>query len=155
MDAENEFKVEVVDGKIKTTQTVIKTMEVGEAVLDQQQLHGQMKQQEQQKQQLEKQIEEDMFKKNLETLSKQNDRLLKFNQDYVQALTPLNQELLTEMKKVVIAEKAKRGYSRIDVKDSNGKIMAQNQILAPLATSHKLDMNHPLIMSLKQEFDKL
>ena len=155
MEVKQKFNVEVVDGKIVTTQTVIKELNVGEAMLDQQNLHQQMQQQEQQTKQLEKQIEADEFKSNLAKLVKQKNDLLKFNQQYLEAINPISKEFKEKLRQTVSTEKAKRGYSRLDAKNDNGKIMMQNQILAPLALEHKLEMNHPLIMELKRDFETL
>jgi len=103
--------------------------------------------------QLEAQIEQDVLVKQLEDVKKGIEEQEGIIENNRQLEDEVKEIVVTKIKKLVRKEKSKKGYERIT--DTNDKLNMMNHILGPITNDLGIDINDPLIIRLKREFDKI
>lgn len=152
MEQNNMIDVKLIDGNIVTNQIVRRTMTANESIKELTELKQNIMKLEQQKQQLEKAVEEKQIEKQLEEVAKSLGLLKQLEKDWDSLIKPIYDDLKKECHKDIAIKKAECGYDRIS--EQKQKMMKINSILAEIALTHDLDMQHPVMMELRQEFNK-
>jgi len=141
--------IEEKDGKIIHTNLQTSAMSIKEAIQQKHQLHGKIKELEKKIGDLKKQIEEDVFAKNLAEMEKNYTKLVEFEKSWTEIIAPAVENLRKKIQQAAKERAAKVGYKRMT--EPNQKIVAENQIMAEICAEHELDRNHPIIMEARRE----
>ena len=153
MEVKNKFEVKEENNKITVIQTIFKEMEMPEAIKELQRLKSEMAQLERQREELKKSIEEDKFNKELNKIIESQAELNKLEEDWNNKIKPAIEELAKKAKMKAKVKKAEMGFDRIS--DNNDKIVKSNRIMGEVANEMELDVQHPVMMEVRKEFDKL
>ena len=153
MEVKNEFDVSSSEkGNVIIKQTITKIMDVKESVTELQKLRQEQMQIEKQKDQLKESIEKNKFEEELKKMNESSDTVSKLEQDWTKAIAPALEVLRKEIKTRVQALKAERGYDRAN-KDT--QMVVKNRILADICTDMEINMEHPVFVEVRREFDKI
>lgn len=150
-----EIKFEVCkEGKeIVWKQIVEKRMKLNESVAELNKLKQEMQQLQHQLLQMNEAIKVKKLETDRDAIKSQIGNLDKAGQDWTNLIKPLVDALRKDLKRKVKKAKIKTGYDR--VKDVNMKIVRQNEILAPLCEKFDIAIDHPMMMEVKGNFDKI
>ena len=127
-------------------------MDVKESVTELQKLRQEQMQIEKQKDQLKESIEKNKFEEELKKMNESSDTVSKLEQDWTKAIAPALEVLRKEIKTRVQALKAERGYDRAN-KDT--QMVVKNRILADICTDMEINMEHPVFVEVRREFDSI
>ena len=153
MEVKNEFDVSSSEkGNVIIKQTITKIMDVKESVTELQKLRQEQMQIEKQKDQLKESIEKNKFEEELKKMNESSDTVSKLEQDWTKAIAPALEVLRKEIKTRVQALKAERGYDRAN-KDT--QMVVKNRILADICTDMEINMEHPVFVEVRREFDSI
>jgi hypothetical protein len=152
MEIKNGFEVESKEGTIKVTQTITKLMDVKESVVELQKLRSEQLQIAKQKEQLEESIKKNKFEEELEKMVESSDTVAQLEKDWTAAIAPALDSLRKEVKTRIQALKAEKGYDRAS-KDT--QMVIRNKILADVCTDMEINMEHPVFVEVRREFDKI
>ena len=153
MEVKNEFDVSSSEkGNVIIKQTITKIMDVKESVTELQKLRQEQLQIEKQKDQLKESIEKNKFEEELKKMNESSDTVSKLEQDWTKAIAPALEVLRKEIKTRVQALKAERGYDRAN-KDT--QMVVKNRILADICTDMEINMEHPVFVEVRREFDSI
>jgi len=155
MEQKANYKIDKKDGKIIHTTIIEKTMDYKEAMKEINQFKVQKQQQEKQVNELREQVETDVFGKNLQELETNLAKLNDLEKSWEDIIAEPEAELYKEIKIKVKGLKAKEGYDRIDKKNQGDLMLKRNKIIADVITDLELDVQHPLAMKLRREFDSI
>lgn len=103
--------------------------------------------------QLQAQIEQDVLVVQLAELNegiKEQEGIIESN---IQLEDEVKEVVVAQIKKLTRKAKAKRGYDRVT--ETNDKLNMMNHILGPITNDLGIDINDPMIIRLKREFDKI
>ena len=153
MEVKNEFDVSTSEkGNVIIKQTITKIMDVKESVTELQKLRQEQMQIEKQKDQLKESIEKNKFEEELKKMNESSDTVSKLEQDWTKAIAPALEVLRKEIKTRVQALKAEKGYDRGN-KDT--QMVVKNRILADICTDMEINMEHPVFVEVRREFDSI
>jgi hypothetical protein len=153
METKNSFKVEREDGMVVLTNVGVKVMKPNEAVLDLENVRGDLLKARKAENDFLRAIKEEHLSKELEKVKEKVNVLEKLEKEWEGVIEGDVRLLRDDIVKKVKVEKAKKGYSRVS--DVNAKIVLMNSILAPVVLEVGLDMNHPIVRKIKEGFDEL
>ena len=153
MNMKNKFDVEKrEDGTIKVMQVIERIMLPEDVLVELAKLNGEFANIETQI----KQTEEAIINKQMEN---KRDALFETRQVIARLINDLNDAMAEKLEELkdelrVRIRKAKKAVNYNHIRDSNQRIICQNQILGPLLNEKGMDMTHPLARQLKAEFEK-
>ena len=153
MRQEIKFEVGKEGNEIVWRQVVEKRMKLNESVAELRKMGGEMQQLQHQLLQMNEAIKLKKLETDRDALKKQVDNLDKAGKDWNTLVKPLMDKLRKDLRRKVKKSKIKTGYER--VKDVNLKIVRQNEILAPLCEKFDIAIDHPMMMEVKRDFDKI
>jgi hypothetical protein len=147
------FDVEKNKDEIVFNQGVEKRMKLKESVKELNVMRREKAQLQAQADQMKVALEEKKLETDLEKLQDQIDKLTTAEEKWSKLITPLIDDIRKEITKRIKKEKVKMGWKRVT--DGNERFVKMNTILAPICNEYDLDMTHPIIMELKNNFDKI
>ena len=153
MEKKTKLNVRAEEGKVVVMQEITRIMTQEESLKEMQGLQAEIKKAENDKIQITQLIEQKKFEKDLEKIEESLGELKPFLQEWEEVNKPLYEDLKKHLERDVRKEKLKHGYDR--VKDTNQKIVLQNQILGPLLEEKGLSMQHPIAHEIKKTFDQI
>lgn len=148
-----EFDIQRVGDEIQFSQKITKTMSVGKAVTELKKMQTEKLQLQQEEKQTQAMITNRHLEEQVEQLSEQVQGLNDIEVKWKMLIEPEVEKLKKELTRDIKLSKAKEKYNKI--KDKTMQIIKQNQIIAPLIEKYDLEMNHPIILELKQKFGEL
>ena len=153
MEVKNKFEVKREGDKVLVVQTITKTMDAKESLMQLNQLRGEASQIMRKQQELKKAMDDNKPQKDLKALDENVEQLRVLEKDWKKAIEPDHEKLSQELRAKIKVAKANKGYNRLAKGDA--RIIVSNNILGPIAAEMNLEMNHPLIMEAKAKFDEI
>jgi len=153
MESKTEFNVRVDGEDVVIEQSNVERMNFKEARGSIKRLKQNLAALMKQESDLEKEIKEKKQEMELEKVKSNLKVMRELDDKWEAAMLPLVESLAGEIKKKVKLAKAKRGYDRI--KDSNERIVMQNNILGPICEELDIDMNESVVRGVKKVFDEI
>lgn len=151
MDVKSDFEVYKDGEELVVVQTVTKRFSMQEQW---KQLHGleqELNQLQASIKKIESDIDNDVLKNSLSKQVLAESDLKEFHNKWNKVVEEDKKVLVAEMKTKISSQKKKRSYDRL--KQGNAKDAVRNQILASVSQEYDFDVQHPLMMVLRQNFE--
>jgi len=154
MEVENKFMVEVTeDNMVHVIQTIVKKMKIGESMIEYNKMQQEHTQIQAQLEKMQKYIDDEEAEKSLKSLQDNDSTISKLQEEWTKKTADAMNNYSKEVKSAVEKEKIKRGFAR--EQEENKKAVLRANILGQVANEYNLDINHPIIQKLRQEFEKI
>jgi len=154
MEVDNKFLVEVTeDGLIHVIQTITKTMKLEESIIEYNKMMQEHTQIQQQKEKMQKYIDDNEAEKSLKALEENDVTVSKLKDVWTEKTEPLMEEYAKKVRSEIAKEKLKQGFVREN--DVNKKAVMRANIMGKVSNDFQLDVNHPIVQKLRQDFEKI